>query len=323
MTGSATFRTGKDRCGVTQVTEETRGRIANMLTLAESVQQVADDAFYGHVTQTRLIGADGAGIIQQVNCPGGQFEVPAFDDYHLNIALSGSHWTYSNFDDVVIEGRSPAGQLGLIPGGTAGQVEVRGSFSSLHIALPETILQRTAEALDMSAPPNLESLFSLYFQDPAILWAARTFSETALMSDGQDRLHTDQALWALSALLLQRAGSIRLARRDAAPLGADAFGKVHDMFLDNFEFSLTLTDLADRVSMDVFSFSRAFKARTGRSPYQYLLQLRVERALHMLLSGDVSLIEIAYACGFSSQSHFTTVFRRIMGMTPGMVRAQR
>ena len=317
------IRTGKDGCGVQEAINSDSGRITNILTLGESVAQNHDDAFFGYVTQARLIGGEGAGVVQQINCPGGEFESPAFEDYHLNVALSGMHWTHSRFDGVVREGRSPAGQLGLTPRGMTGEVTVQGTFSSLHIAIPNVILKRTAEALNLPDTPDLESLFNLFFHDPAIVWAARSLSDTTLLTGGRDAFHADQALWALVALLVQRAGNIQLARRDAPPLAADAFGKAHDMFVDHFELPLTLQDVADRVSMDVFSFSRAFKARTGRSPYQYLLQLRVERALHLLLSTDTSLVEMAYACGFSSQAHFTTVFRKVMGMTPGAVRALR
>lgn len=306
-----------------QASEDTNGLISNVLTLGEVAKANPSDAFYGYVTQTSLVGGLGAGIVKQVDCPGGTFESPPFDDYHLHIALTASHRTYANFDGVIREGPSQAGQLGMTPRALDGEVAVDGTFSSLHIALPQAILDRTVEAMNLQKLPNLESLFSIYFHDPAILWTAQSLSNMALLSDGRDALHADQALWALSALLLQRAGSIQFARRDTPPLDANAFGRVHDMFMDHFELPLTIRDLADRVSMDVFAFSRAFKARTGRSPYQYLLQLRVERALHLLLNTDISLIETAYACGFSSQAHFTTVFRRVIGITPGAVRAKR
>ncbi|WP_299042254.1 AraC family transcriptional regulator [uncultured Tateyamaria sp.] len=303
--------------------EDRNGLITNILTLGEDGPERDARAFYGYVTQTNLIGGAGGAIIKQVNCPGGEFDSPPFDDYHLHIALTTSRRTYSNFDGLIREGRGHAGQLGLAPRATRGELAVEGTFSSLHIAVPQAILRRTADALDVPVQPDLESLFSIYFHDPAILWVAQSLAETALLTSGRDAFHADQSLWALSALLLQRAGTIELARRNTSPLDADAFGKVHDMFVDHIELPLTIQDLADRVSMDVFSFSRAFKSRTGRSPYQYLLQLRVERALHLLLSTDISLIETAYACGFSSQAHFNTVFRKVMGMTPGMVRARR
>ena len=95
------------------------------------------------------------------------------------------------------------------------------------------------------------------------------------------------------------------------------------MLVAHLDQPLTIGDLAQRVEMDVFSFARAFKARTGRAPYQYLLRLRVNYAVHLLLHTDTSLIEIAYTCGFSSQAHFNTVFKRTIGITPGAARALR
>ncbi|MEL7131223.1 MAG: helix-turn-helix domain-containing protein, partial [Pseudomonadota bacterium] len=114
-----------------------------------------------------------------------------------------------------------------------------------------------------------------------------------------------------------------IARRDTLPLDNIAFGRVNEMFMEHFELPLTVQTLADRIGMDEFTFSRAFKARTGKSPYKYLLHLRVERALHMLTNTDMALVDMAYACGFSSQAHFTTVFKRIVGVSPGAYRLSR
>ena len=66
----------------------------------------------------------------------------------------------------------------------------------------------------------------------------------------------------------------------------------------------------------ICSFSRI----NGQSPYQYVLNVRLERARHLLQVADMSIAEVALATGFSSQSHFTSVCRRLLGKTPGMLR---
>lgn len=298
-------------------------KVKNILTLSGLVDGRAEPHFYGYVVQNQFVGGEGAGVILQRNCPGGEFSSPAFEDFHLNIALTGGHRTYDCYNGVVREGRGEAGQIGLTPAGETGELSLQGTFSSLHIALPYSMLQRTSDTIGAGRAPDLEGLLHLYFHDPAILWAATTISKTAMQGGAGDMLHSDQALWTLSALLLQRAGSLDIARRDTAPLDNDVFGKVTEMFMAHFDLPLTVQALADRVGMDPFSFSRAFKARTGKSPYQYLLHLRVERALHMLTNTDMTLAEMAYACGFSSQAHFTTVFKRIVGVSPGAYRLGR
>jgi AraC family transcriptional regulator len=64
-------------------------------------------------------------------------------------------------------------------------------------------------------------------------------------------------------------------------------------------------------------FARAFRTSTGLAPHQWLAHRRVEVAKYLLRQQRGSLREIALACGFSDQSHFTRVFTRIVGSSLG------
>lgn len=64
---------------------------------------------------------------------------------------------------------------------------------------------------------------------------------------------------------------------------------------------------------DVRSFARQFREELGVSPHRYVTHARVERAKSLLAKTKRPLTEIALACGFSSQSHLATVFRRRKG----------
>jgi len=67
-------------------------------------------------------------------------------------------------------------------------------------------------------------------------------------------------------------------------------------------------------------FIRAFKATTGMTPHAFLTDLRIARAAEQLKTRGLSITEVALACGFSSPGHFSTVFRRIVGVTPSKYR---
>ncbi len=79
---------------------------------------------------------------------------------------------------------------------------------------------------------------------------------------------------------------------------------------------IKLTDLATLLGMSQFHFSHLFKQATGITPYQYLLQQRIERAKQLLKQTDRSITEIAFSCGFSSHSHLSKQFRQLTGITP-------
>jgi len=90
---------------------------------------------------------------------------------------------------------------------------------------------------------------------------------------------------------------------------------------DQLHERISLADLAALVDLDVYSFSRWFRKTFGRPPHQYLMNLRIERARILLWSSAESLVNIAFKCGFSSQSHLSTTFLRIVGLSPKAYRS--
>jgi AraC-like DNA-binding protein len=79
---------------------------------------------------------------------------------------------------------------------------------------------------------------------------------------------------------------------------------------------LPVTALAAVADLSPSYFSRLFKRSTGLSPHQYLLRQRIERARELLADPGRRVAEVSCELGFPSQSHFTTVFRALAGVTP-------
>ena len=92
---------------------------------------------------------------------------------------------------------------------------------------------------------------------------------------------------------------------------------------ENLNRHITLAELADVAAMSKYHFARCFKLAFGKTPSQYIACRRVERAKVLLRGTSIPLSEVAYACGFASQSHMTTVFKRLAGATPGSYRSAR
>jgi AraC family transcriptional regulator len=79
---------------------------------------------------------------------------------------------------------------------------------------------------------------------------------------------------------------------------------------------LSLRRLAGLTGMSLDGFIRSFKRSTGVPPHQYVLRKRVESAQALLADRRLSLTEIALRTGFSDQSHFSKIFRRMIGVAP-------
>nr|WP_309294998.1 MULTISPECIES: AraC family transcriptional regulator [Nostocaceae] len=91
---------------------------------------------------------------------------------------------------------------------------------------------------------------------------------------------------------------------------------------ENLDQDLTLVDISTAVGMSMYYFSRQFKQSTGFAPHQYVMNCRIERAKKLLGSTNKTIEQICTQVGFQSQSHFTNVFRKLMGITPRVYREQ-
>lgn len=78
----------------------------------------------------------------------------------------------------------------------------------------------------------------------------------------------------------------------------------------------SLDAMAAAAGYSPYQFSRLFRATTGFAPHQFVLRLRLERAVRLLREQALGLAEIALVCGFYDQAHLTNMFRRAYGKTP-------
>lgn len=85
---------------------------------------------------------------------------------------------------------------------------------------------------------------------------------------------------------------------------------------DRFARAISLHALAEEVGLSKFHLLRLFREEVGTTPHAYQLHLRIARAREML-DANASAAEVALACGFADQAHFTRAFKRIVGYTPG------
>lgn len=80
---------------------------------------------------------------------------------------------------------------------------------------------------------------------------------------------------------------------------------------------ISLDELAHQAGVSRFHFARQFRLSTGESPMAYLRRVRIERSKSILQTRDTTIAEVAARLGFSDQSHFTRIFGRLVGVSPG------
>jgi transcriptional regulator GlxA family with amidase domain len=84
----------------------------------------------------------------------------------------------------------------------------------------------------------------------------------------------------------------------------------------NLTEDLSLQKVADHVLLSPIHFHNCFKTAIGKTLHEYVEEQRIKAAINLLLTTELTLTEIAFQCGFSSQSYFSYVFKRNMGVPP-------
>lgn len=153
--------------------------------------------------------------------------------------------------------------------------------------------------------------------DPLIYQIASALKNILQVSPQNSKLYAESMTTALVAHLLQHYSAQKPVIEDfTGGIPKYKLQQAIDYINAHLAEDISLEAIASVVSMSQYHFARLFKQSTGFSPYQYALQCRVNRGKKLLLQGKLGIAEVALEVGFSSQSHFTQSFKKIIGVTP-------
>jgi AraC family transcriptional regulator len=106
----------------------------------------------------------------------------------------------------------------------------------------------------------------------------------------------------------------------SSALSGSRLRRVAEYIQQNLDKDLSLAELAAVAYMSPYHFARLFKDSTGVPPHRFVVRQRIARARGVLASPELSIAQVSRMVGFRTPSHFTTVFRRVLGITPGAYR---
>lgn len=214
----------------------------------------------------------------------------------------------------------PAGDPGprgmsLIPGG----MTLWGHTEGIHY-VREVRLDIDFVALSLKLGEKFDRLQTqtprTLFRDERIWRLGALLAEQVEKPDEYSQLYAESLIVALFIDLLRLGDAAELARKRSG-LAPWQLRRVTEYMREHLSTGVGLGELAALTGLSQSQFGRAFKASTGMPPHRWLLHAQIERAKELLLDGDLPLAAIAVVTGFAEQSHFTRVFRRLVGTTPG------
>lgn len=191
------------------------------------------------------------------------------------------------------------------------------SVQVLHLHLASRMLEQAAVECFESPPAQIVLCNHLKVNDPFIQQIALTLHKESVCAGPGGRLLADTLIQALAVHLIRthcQLNSRVIPYQGGLP--RHLLRRVSDYLHTHLSRDIRLNDLAVLTGYSPYHFARLFRRSTGQTPHHYLLQLRIERAQQLLSEKNRSIAEVAYAVGFSSQSHLTSVFRQRLGITP-------
>jgi AraC family transcriptional regulator len=211
--------------------------------------------------------------------------------------------------------------ISLTPAGLPRIVRWNQEADVLFISLEPKLIARAAH----------ESIYADYVQlseswgrpDPQIQHIGLALKAELETGGLAGRLYGESLANALAVHLLRRYSTNRCTIRDFHhALSADKLRQVTEYINDNLDRDLSLDAISGTIGMSPYHFARTFKQSVGLAPHQYVIERRLKRAQMLLATTDLTIIEICFRTGFKSQSHFTRLFRKVVGVTPRVYRNQ-
>ena len=226
--------------------------------------------------------------------------------------------------------RLRAGVATFLPQGIASEWLFEGTASTLHVYIPPCAVQAFVDENPGSRRPlAIDDFFGIedswlgtYFQ--MLISEYDTFSPQQAPTDS---LLVDQTQHSLLRHLIRWHTGTSSGGRDpidprkkVSPLRPAVLQRISEFIDANLAADISLHALADLAALSVEHFLRSFHAATGKTPYQYVLEQRFDKAALLLKTNAAPVSAIASECGFRNPSHFSVCFRTHFGISPSEFR---
>lgn len=194
--------------------------------------------------------------------------------------------------------------------------ELRDPFHSLMFYLPHSLLNDAAAEEGAGPVDELRYPLGEGIDDPTITRLISSLRPAIDNPQEASSVFVDYVASTLCHHIARTYGGVKpVAKRGGLSPWQER--RVVEMLEANLAHDMPLSRLAAECGMSVRHFGRAFRQSTGFPPHRWILEHRVERAKELLRDPAQTLLGIALACGFADQSHFTRVFARVAGVSPG------
>lgn len=211
------------------------------------------------------------------------------------------------------------GVVTIIPAGTSARWDIGGTVEVVQLYLPQTTMERVAAEADNASPAALQERTG--HPDPITSRLLTTAAEAIEGHTTLDAMFRQQLTDLLATrLLAAHAGSPTTLRPVSGGLPPRVLRRALERLRSESDADVSLAALAADAGLSRFHFCRAFKESTGMPPHAWLRHYRLEQAKAMLRDPSLSIIAVAVALGYASQTAFAAAFKKLTGVSPSEFR---
>jgi AraC family transcriptional regulator len=242
-------------------------------------------------------------------------ETPA--DFHvMGIALRSMNVRIASAGKTVLDGVVAAGTFNVTPPSVPAHGIFRGAYDVIHLFVPNTLIAECDDNM-LGHRARISYTGIEPGRDAIVEWLGRALLEANNVDSYSERMYVDSLSMAIVARLWSLARrTVADARPDVRALPRWRLRRAIDYVESRLAEPISLAEVASATGLTRMHFAAGFRAATGLRPHEYLLRRRIERSQEMLMTTDMTLVNVARAVGFQTQSHYSNVFRRFVGQPP-------
>lgn len=239
---------------------------------------------------------------EAVVAPDGQF---VFD-----VALAPAHVRLLSGREMIFDGVMASGMTYVCRPSQTLHAEFAGPVEFLRLSVAEGLIHGQQAAEASPAPSREASFATMLPRDALICHLARAVQ---MARDGAEESYVQ----ALARAIMVRTAQIRQRSARVSPLPKWRLRRVVDYIEAHISEAISLASLAAAAGLSRTHFTVQFRLATGCKPHEFILLRRIEVAKRLLIETSRELVDIALTVGFQAQAHFSTVFKRFVGESPG------
>ncbi|NKJ36500.1 AraC family transcriptional regulator [Rhizobium sp. SG570] len=195
------------------------------------------------------------------------------------------------------------------------KADLGGPFDFLLLEISPASLQRIAQESDLSGVFSLD--VKTAYSDPVLANLVKTLIPALERPERASQLFVDQLASAIGTHIVQEYGGKLPSVKRIRKLSRAHEALAKNILLENLKGDISILDVAEACNLSRGYFIHAFRETTGMTPYKWLQSERISRACELLRTTELPLLDVATACGFADQSHFTRAFTTAVGVSPG------